>query len=469
MSKIIGFIKANLFITISVVLILAFLPTGFFFANGWNKSVHEEADKAYKSEKSKLTRKGSINYSLPAVLEGEEDLSESRAPNSAVTDFYAARKGEREDQVREVVERGTAFNQEGHAELVLGILPQAPDNKTQKRLGREMSELIVGTEANPSVYQRKLQRLNAGSPPDAESLLATIIDARDEQQKVYESENADGRMTPEQIKSLSNDMIARRMGEYIGRAKSLTFYCSMDSIVNSDSNVNARSKGAYSIVPGEAQVVSAIDESVVFTWLWDYWMISDVLEAAALANTDAQTGAMAVPVAPVKSIEMIRVSKLEVSEAVGAVTDTATDPTAGYLAGGSRGRGGSGGGQQASTPGSKGGPKASFTGRADGDAMSAFDVRTIDIVVVASSQDLPRFIDAIGKANYMTVTDVDLEQVDVWEDLGNGYYYGEDHVVRASITIESVWLRSWMTPIMPDQVKTALGIPLTNELEESDG
>ena len=81
MGKVIGFIKGNLVIVISVVLILAFLPTGYVFADKWNTKVREEADAAYKKEKRALTSKGTIEYSVPAVLTSERDLSESRAPN----------------------------------------------------------------------------------------------------------------------------------------------------------------------------------------------------------------------------------------------------------------------------------------------------------------------------------------------------------------------------------------------------
>lgn len=463
MSKIIGFIKANLIVVISVLLIFVFIPTGYFFANGWNKKVHDAANAAYNDEKQTLTSNGSITYSLLAVLEGEADLSESRAPNTAVTRFYQARKAEREEQVQEVVERGTAFNQGDHIELVPGILPQAADNKTQKRLGREMAEAIAGTEANPSVYQRKLQRLNAGSPPKADTLAATLSDVKNEQQKIFENSNADGKMTVAQAELLEEKLISHRLGEYIGRSKALTFYCSTDAFVNGDakpmttgrSSFGSASKDGFSVIPSEVPPLSTIDEAVVFNWLWDFWVISDVLDAAAMANTSVESGAMAIPSAPIKSIESIRISQIKKVDAEAPSDDASSG----------------GGGRFRSSPGGSNTKdddekQATFTGRTGGESNSAFDLRTIEVVVVASSQDLPRFIDAVGKTNYMTVTDVDLEQVDVWSDLEQGFYYGDDHVVRAKLTIESVWLRSWMTPIMPDPIKLALGVPVIAEIPE---
>ena len=87
-----------------------------------------------------------------------------------------------------------------------------------------------------------------------------------------------------------------------------------------------------------------------------------------------------------------------------------------------------------------------------------YDVRPVTMTVVVSSAKLSDFLSAIERTNFMTVTDMDLEEVKVWDDLQKGYYYGPDHVVRATLTIETVWLRSWMSKYMPATFKTKLGI-----------
>ncbi|MDF1810396.1 MAG: hypothetical protein P1U42_11945 [Phycisphaerales bacterium] len=460
MNKVMGFLKSNLVIVIFVVLILAFLPAGYIFSGKWNTKVHEKAKAAYTKEKRSLTSKSSINYSLPAVLEGEEDLSESRAPNNSVTKFYEAGKAEREAQVNDVVERGTAFNQGDHVELIPGILPKAENNRTLTRLGRDMAEAVVGTEARPSVYQRKLQRLNAGSPPDAMTLEDTLNEYKNREQQRYENSNADGKMSTAQVEQLQKDLIARRLGEYIARANALTFYCTTDAIVAQKAASKSDDRALdFSNVPDTMPPLSTIDESMVMTWLWDYWIISDVLDAVGLANMDRETGALAVPNAPIKRVESMRVSELVIGE--GSSDDDLTST------GSSRPRSRSGSTTPASSS-KKDDGFTSFTGRKSGDPQSAFDLRMIEIVVVASSQDLPRFIDAIGKTNYMTVTDLDIQDVDVWNDLEQGFYYGDDHTVRATMMIETVWLRSWMAPLMPDPIKVGLGIPVENASDDLD-
>lgn len=461
MNKVLGFIKGNLVIVISVVLILAFLPTGYIFASKWNAKVHARANDAYTKEKRALTSAGSVNYALPAVLAGETDLSESRAPNDAVTRFYAQAKSQREQQVDEVVSRGTEFNRGDHVQIVDGLLPKAPNQAAMARLGRAMTEAIVGTASAPSVYQRKLSRLNAGSPPDAADLAQRLSRERDELTQQFQNANADGKMTEAQQQQLASDMVSRRLASYIGRAKSLTFYCSPAAFVNGapGGDLSTRTREGDTIVPAAIWPPSRIDESVVFNWLWDYWVISDVLDAAALANTSAASGARAIPEAPVKRIELIRVSAMPEPKGAAGIDDD----MGGGIRGGGRG-GARGGGIDDAVVGAQG----TITGRTGGQPNSPYDIRTVRLVAVVASKDLPAFIDALGRTNYMTVTDLDLSEVDVWGDLQQGYYYGDEHVVRVSMEIESVWLRSWMARLMPDAVKTALGVPLTTPASGED-
>jgi hypothetical protein len=53
---------------------------------------------------------------------------------------------------------------------------------------------------------------------------------------------------------------------------------------------------------------------------------------------------------------------------------------------------------------------------------------------------------------------MDLYRVDPIEELKNGYFYGSDPVVRATIEIETVWLREWRKDLMPTDVRAALGL-----------
>lgn len=456
MKKVLAWVKKNLIIVVSVVLILVFLPVGWVFASGWNKQVKDAATQAFNSTRTELQRAGSVNYALPAVLEGEQSVSESRPPNRAVTEFFAEQRATRMAQVTDVVERGTAFNQRGHRELVPGLLPQAASNGQLRLLGLEMAEQIAGTRDSAgnviraSVYDQLLRRLNAGSPPDPQELGSLLAEFANRETERYASGSTDNRLTEAQTQQLGSDLVRRRLQEYAGRAKSLTFYASPQALHAPEGQMGA---DGWSRIPSVAPSQSEITEADVFVWLWDYWIVSDVLEAVALANTDSVSGGLPIPSAPIKRVEQLRISSVDVPPP--GAGDGSDPMMSGGFGGRDPGMGNTGGmsgmGGDESAPGA-----ATHTGRS-GDG--SYDTRTVELTVVAASRELPRLFEALGRVNYMTVVGVDLSPVDVWADLEQGYFYGDDHVVRAVVTIETVWLRSWTLPLMPDRVRTAVGAP----------
>jgi hypothetical protein len=452
-GNILTWIKANLLIVISIALIVILLPVGWFFSSGWNSSIQEKAAKAYSDEKRKLTQASSVDYSLPRVLKDEEPLSESRAPNAIVTRFYKERKEQREAQVNEVIERGTLFNQANHSVPVADLLPSAGSESELRRKGYKLGQLIAGTPEAPSLYARLLRKLNAGDAPEPETLASSLSQYKKQQEESYAATSTDGRVSTADADRLKQDLIKRRLGEYAGRAESIAFYCPLTAI-----QTEKPEKG-YSHVPATEPGYDSIKEGPVYTWVWDYWIISDLLRAVSAANTDPSGVSLAVPDAPVKHVERIRVNEFIVAD---AVIEVNIDDF-----GGRGGRGGRGGSSSNPASDDKDQFKA-YTNRHQ-QPNNAFDVRYAEMTVIASSQQLPALFDALGKTNYMTVVDADIEQVDVQDALLNGYYYGDDHVVRARIKIETVWLRSWTTEFMPEKVKQTLGIATGSNEDLSDG
>ncbi len=458
MKPVLNWIKKNLIVVISAVLILVFLPAGWIFSSGWNKKVRDQATQAYSTTRGELQRVGTVTYALPAVLAGEQSVSETRAPNRVVTDFFKEQGQVRLAQVSDVVQRGTAFNRRNHRELVPGLLPSAANNNALRRLGLEMAEQIAGTHdasgnvVRASVYDQLLRRLNAGAPPAPDELGSVLAEHATREQERYASGSTDNRLTEAQTQQLAQDMVRRRLQEYAGRAKSLAFYATLESIRGPEGAQQMHEPG-WSRIPTTPPSQSDITEADAFVWLWDYWTVTDVLEAVAKANTDPVSGAMPIPDAPVKRVERVRISEVRLPPPAGA----GGDDTGGFGGFGDDSMGGFGSPRMGGDPDAGPGAPATHTGRA---TDAAYDLRRVQLQVVASSQNLPRLFDALGRINYMTVVGVRLEPVDVWADLDQGFFYGEEHVVRAVIDIESIWLRSWTLPLMPDRVRTAVGAPL---------
>src|SRR5207248_669255 len=138
-----------------------------------------------------------------------------------------------------------------------------------------------------------------------------------------------------------------------------------------------------------------------------YWMVSDLLRAIDAANTDAAGKRTTLDKSVVK-----RVERLELLPATGP-----TEP--------------------------------SITGRHSGGDNKLYDVRQGRLTLIVASSGLPALINAISRTNFMTVIGLDFAEIDPWADLDRGYYYGSDHVVRAVVKVETVWLRSWTEAMMP--------------------
>ncbi|HRJ50375.1 MAG TPA: hypothetical protein PKU91_07570, partial [Phycisphaerales bacterium] len=192
----------------------------------------------------------------------------------------------------------------------------------------------------------------------------------------------------------------------------------------------------------------ALDEC--FMWQFDYWVVSDVLDAIALANTDPDGRPSPVDRSVAKRLERIETSDQWVMA---------------FAARGSDSMGESVGTVDSGSPDALIEPKfsRSITGRWSGPGNAVYDVRNVAVTLVASSARLPELMDAFARTNFMTVTDLDLSEVDVWADLEQGYFYGSEHVIRAKFIVETIWLRSWTQPLMPARVRGYLGISSENQ------
>jgi len=213
---------------------------------------------------------------------------------------------------------------------------------------------------------------------------------------------------------------------------------------------------AGTIIPREFPSNNPPSLSEVYLWQWDYWVVEDLLRAVRRANSDVTGDPTPIPVSVVKRIESITIEPFALPEVDDEV-------------GGTAGLGGSMAAMGGSSRRSSDSPeKVTLTKRKSGDGP--YDLRRATMTVVVSSSRLPTFLSAIRTTNLMTVTDLDIEEVDVWGDLSEGYYYGDEHVVRATIGIESVWLREWTKQFMPEPVRRALGVQMDSAGGEgSDG
>jgi hypothetical protein len=440
-------------IVIFGVLIIALPIAGFFVSSGWNAKIKAAAEETLSSKKRLVEGVSQVTYSLPPVVAGEQAVEERRAPNAAVTAYFAAKRAERQAAIEGVVTRAVRSNKTADREVLMpGLLPGMEDSREQRRKAKELAGMIVGDDETPSVYAPLFESINAGKPVAKEDVARRVVDA-------YRSEidrAGDEAMDEAETSALGERMKGHRYGVMARRAEEISVYASVDALLGADPL-------AYSEIPSEVPS-GTLDETDALRWQMDYWLVQDLLRAVDLANRTDDGLATEVPRSPVKRIVSIRLSQLDIPtkpEEGAKPAAATTDP--GQRRGGLRPPANpfqnlaaqSGAGGAVSTT-------VTHTGRKSDDKNGVFLIRHATVTVVASSDELVRVLESFGEANFMTVTGVDLTEIDRWADMDEGYYYGPDHVVRAEIEIEAAYLHFWLADVVPGYVASAWGIEKTD-------
>lgn len=465
MSGVIGWVKSNILIVVFVVLTLALPPAGYVVASMWNSKIRENANEEFQSEKRRVDSASRINYVIPPIGEGETAWQESAPPNAAMIEFVAAERERRQEQIELVLERAVTFNRKDDREvLVKGLFPEAADSRAERRIAREMLEMLVGTPEQPSAYEALFDEINAGPPADAADVARAVqaLKELEEQKQVDPSRSAAGqpgqRSQEEELRAV---LLDQRLALYAARAAEISVYATPEILWSSTN------PSTDSVVPQDVNL-PVVDVETAFIWQWDYWLVQDLLAAVDLANTGADGLRADLTYAPVKRIESIRIGALELAEANDPLgsggqgfqddpyqprdpralrpSGVTNDPRRSVTSGGGAG------------VGTIDGP--TFTGRASSQDNQVYDVRRAVVTLVIDSSRLTDVIEAFSRANFMTVTGFGLSDVDIWQDLRDGYYYGDTHVVRATLEVETVWLRYWMRDAMPPAIRAGLGVQM---------
>lgn len=463
MKGILAILKGRLVIVILSVLIVAMLPAAWFVSGKMNAKIREQQTKAYQDEAAKIKRAQRVTYTLPRISEAEsaDALSVSRAPNDRVTKWFEAQRAEREKQIHEITSRVIEFNRDSHDRLIEAFPPaKDADTRTMRRSALELARAITGDGRGyeRSAYEILFEQMGAGKAPDRDAVTQAVAEFEErETDRLRNLAGEDERLSEDQQKELADELVERRIGEYRRVARDISFYGSPAAVTGEQDQYGGSfgrpsQRGFDSNAYSEIPVVVPEERPTLaqgYIWQWDYWVIEDILRAVARANTDAAGDPTPVDLSVVKRVDSIRIEKFTIPD-----SDSESADTTGF-----------GGMMGSSSDNPTGTERVTITGRKSGDG--AYDLRRATVEVIVSPSRLIEFLDAIKATNLMTVTDLDLEDIDVWSDLADGYFYGDDeYVMRATIQIESVWLRDWTKEFMPEPVRKALGIadePVTTD------
>ena len=432
MNKVMAWVKANVWIVVLSAVILIVLPAGWVGSSMWNKNIRTARQKEVDDNRTKLNGVKEIAYSLKAVVPGEELPEHRGVPNEKTIEMYAKLRAQQDEQVAGVVKMAGEINSRGHAPLIDGLFPQPSEADRQTKVLEFMGALVPTKDpSNPSAYEKLLASIGAGGPPAIDVVLQSLKDAAQREKERFRAAGNNAEPTEAEQKEIAAALVNQRLAQYKAQAELISVYGTMDVFPKLTNEV-------WPQIP-DTRLTTPPTVERCFTWQCDYWTVQDVLGAVKLANTGAGGKPTMVPDSVVKRIESVRLGPPPwVSQSSGEEgAPSAVDPSSALIA------------PSYST---------SVTGRYGGKANQLYDVRTVRLTAVVSLPRLPQFFNAISKSNFMTVIGVNLRPVNITNDLGSGYYYGTEAVVRAEIDIECVWLRIWTTPFIPDSIRTSLGI-----------
>jgi hypothetical protein len=446
-KPVMDWIKGNVLIVVFSALILVMLPTSWFLSNSWDAKIRAKQEKDAADAFNKLQGL-KINYTLPVIEASGQPISMSEFPNLTLINWFKEQRQVMLRQAESVVAKAEAFNKgvgpdaesvgrTEHVPLVEGVFPTGERYQLDR-----LEDALLGKRGAANPYLALLASSRAGAPADPAQLAESLSAYRASEIEKITANKRD--LTTEEQEKLAKQLSDRRLGEYQGRAQAISVYASMESLPSDPG-------GAF-VPTGQNIDPKFINAKDMFLFQWDYWVLRDIFAAVNLANS-VNGRLVNVDQAVVKRIE-----KIEIAMPHGVARGgRQTDPMSSYRGGGMDGFDAAPAAAEPPAPGMA--PldlDRSITGRQA--PNSIYDTRVVTLTAVVSSARLPDFLNAIERTNFMTVIDMDLEEVKVWDDLQRGYWYGPEHVVRATLQIETIWLRSWMTRYMPAALKADLNI-----------
>ncbi len=415
MKKLVPWVKSNLLIVLSLVIALVAVPVMIFFSAGMNATLRERLNE----EVTKVTRDLSsipVKYEIPSLDPGGRAVSVRAVPNDETTQAVAARLEELaglSEQARDlVVQRNSA----GKSPLVAGLFPKPADESARIRLTAEM------VRAWPEAHSELLRNTHAGAPLDPAALLRRLENRRVREIDKIEQNRAEA-ITDEERAQIEEDLVQARLEAYRNGAKSASFYADASAFTKL-------------LEMPEPDNLPKEDEYQRLFWDWQhaYWVHQDVIAAIVLANNSSR-GWRTIIDAPVKRLLRVSVDAMAL--------DTVTT-----------------GSLSEALPRDF---KVSPTGRIGGNPL--YDTRVAHVEMIVDASSINTVISAFSNTNFMGVLGMDIVWLEGRADLPKGFDYGDRAVARMTMDIETVWIRSWLEPLMPPEVKADMGIE-TPESEE---
>ncbi|MFI4917333.1 MAG: hypothetical protein ACIAS6_12610 [Phycisphaerales bacterium JB060] len=445
MKNMMAFMKKRWPLIVAILVILVALPMAWVFSGKLNDRIKRTQENAANNLMTRLDGL-KVTYELPAPYEGMEPVIERGVmPHPRLTEFFRQEQQLQSERLAEATQEIIDFNSKGRGVLVEGLFPEQPEDDSEAQLMRlRMQDLLIPGDGD-SAYERLLESIGATMPPEPQSVLDQLNDTR---ARLFERESAQSgttEMDPEEQEAMEQELSAQRVSLYARPAQENSIYMSLDVLPEGS---------PFQVAPGFPRQArsNTPNHGLTFLWQLDFWLAQDLFGFLGEANS---RGGELLPIveAPIKRVLRIEGRPLRLDRVSGQgeypePVDQGPDPSAQLFE-----------------------PRfyTSPSGRQADWLNQLYDIRQVQMSMVVDSARIPEIIDAAARYNLITVTDLDIKPVDVWNDLERGYYYGPDHVVQLDVELELVYLRAWTAPLMPNVIRQELGLEPHPEPEEDMG
>ncbi|MDG2095638.1 MAG: hypothetical protein P8J89_10265 [Phycisphaerales bacterium] len=479
-KKIMAVVKSNIVIAICVLVIIGSLVGLPYVSNGLMEEVKTSVDKQSRSYSGlKKIKDGSI--SIPGAS------SVKAVVNRAIIDRIQDVANDRKNESVSVLDAAKSINRGAHVNLDDRLFPghDLPSHELQIEAPRFQKRVV-------EEYKSLLEDVNAGMPPSDEAVMKGLDQVRQQFLDNHLRRDSVKGLSESEVKMVRAELSERRMGLYLREAEKSGVYLELSQLDPP--------------VYNERQIYTPKD---LFRWQWRFWVLEEIIDAISKVNGPEAT----VIQAPIKRILDLRVRDLMSMDDSGGGGSSGGQPPAGSsqpsrptgpssspTVGMASSPGGGGGSAKRSAAGGSGGSNArssaggsrqsgsaagnqlvvasvpaagaedfsvSLTGRI---SNALYDVVLVEASLVAETSKVSEILESLASNRFLTVRDLAISKMNAYGDLKDGFLYGDSPVVRLDLTLETIWLRSWIQDMMPNSVRALLGIqPVkTESTDESD-
>ncbi len=434
-KKVQAWAKDNMLLVVLGAASVAALAGGYFAADMLTTSVMDEAQsKASRMSELKDLERTSVTLDVP----GQPPFAQNAIVNQKLLEEYQARiESLRKDSV-EVREFAVERNRGSHKPIMSLRLQKGDPALEQIHLDF--------FDAVTAAYGTLLGESRLGTVPDEDEVQAFLVRRKEQFIASDLKKGPTEQLNAQEAEALARELGNARLQAYSEAARDFAIYADASTLRVPSSPFKKDSPEV--ILPS------------LWRQQWEFWVLSDILAAFARANgPDAS-----VQTAAVKRIDDVRfIGPVGAGGAAPSAGGDGAAPMGDGMGDGSMGDGSMGGGMGMGMAGSPIDPAmpvpldnfaASFTGRR---TNQLYDVFATDISFVCETAKIPQVFDALAQQNFITITMASIMPEDPFEAAEEGYIYGPEHVSLVRLRLESVWLREWTGPLMPDPMRQKLG------------